>query len=49
MDGRVLGGNLWWIALVIFSAMNFIACLFVGPALSGPRLSTIEEVDEEEA
>lgn len=46
MDGRVLGGNLWWIVLVILAAVNFSACLFVGSSLSPPRLETIKEEEE---
>lgn len=46
MDARVLGGNLWWIVLVILAAVNFFACLFVGDSLAPPRLETIEEEEE---
>ena len=46
MDARVLGGNLWWIVLVILAAVNFLACLFVGSSLAPPRLETIQEEDE---
>lgn len=31
MDGKVLGGRLWWIFMVIMSTVNFVTCLFVSP------------------
>jgi hypothetical protein len=46
MDGRVLGGNLWWIAMSIFAAVNFGACLFVGPELAPPKADAVEEEEE---
>lgn len=42
MDGKVLGGRLWWIFMVIMSSVNFGACLFVTPDQSrrGPPEDT---------
>jgi hypothetical protein len=31
MDGKVLGGRLWWIFMVVMSTANFATCLFVSP------------------
>jgi hypothetical protein len=41
MDGKILGGRLWWIFMAIMSTFNWTACLFI-------TLQTIDEEDEDE-
>jgi hypothetical protein len=48
MDGKVMGGNLWWIAMCIFAGINFLACLFVAPETPLTRRQSVEEEDLEE-
>ncbi|ORY27177.1 major facilitator superfamily domain-containing protein [Naematelia encephala] len=49
MDGKALGGRLWWIFMVVISAINWTACLFVDHgAMTQRGLASIAEEDEEE-
>jgi hypothetical protein len=48
MDGKVLGGRLWWIFMVFMSAVNFVSALFVAEEPSKTRLEPVYEEDEEE-
>jgi hypothetical protein len=45
MDGKVLGGRLWWIFMVIMSTANFATCLFVSPD-KDPRVAREEAAEE---
>lgn len=45
MDGKVMGGRLWWIFMVIMSIINFISALFVS---QGPPAKYLSVIDEEE-
>jgi hypothetical protein len=46
MDGKVLGGRLWWIFMVVMSAINFVSALFMGDEPSRRGLSVIDEEEE---
>jgi len=46
MDGKVLGGRLWWIFMVIMSVINCISALFV--ASDEPGSNALSAIDEEE-
>lgn len=49
MDGKVLGGRLWWIFMAIISIINWIACQFVpNEETHSSRLSAISEEEEPE-
>lgn len=49
MDGKVLGGNLWWIAMCIFASINFLACLSVAPETPLTRRRSVEQEELEDA
>lgn len=46
MDGKVLGGRLWWIFMVVMSCLNGGVALFV--AADSPGVSGLSSIDEEE-
>lgn len=31
MSGKVLGGRLWWLFMVLMSLVNFVSALYVSP------------------
>jgi len=47
MDGKVLGGRLWWIFMVIMSIINLITATFVqNETLPANGLEAIDEEEE---
>jgi len=46
MDGKVLGGRLWWIFMLLMSAVNFGSALFVAEDSPKVRLEPVYEEDE---
>ena len=38
MDGKVLGGRLWWMFMVLMSIVNFTSAMFVAPDPSAVAL-----------
>lgn len=48
MDGKVMGGRLWWIFMVIMSIINFGSALFVAQDPPRAGLQPINEEDEDE-
>ncbi|GFZ45612.1 hypothetical protein JCM24511_03340 [Saitozyma sp. JCM 24511] len=48
MDGKILGGRLWWIFMAIMSTFNWTACLFITQDPAKKALQTIDEEDEDE-
>jgi hypothetical protein len=48
MDGKILGGRLWWIFMAVMSTFNWTACLFITQDPAKKALQTIDEEDEDE-
>lgn len=46
MDGKVLGGRLWWLFMVVMSAANFVSTLFVEEPHALNGLPSIDEEEE---
>lgn len=44
MDGKVLGGRLWWIFMVIMSTANFVTSLLVS---SDGHVAVLRDEEEE--